>query len=260
MLYGVEQVAGEHPNPLQRWVEYIGAGQQEITDFHNFLGPQDSLGVVQTPDGNQAIVFAPRPGLMEAANVRYVVAMAPLVHPTLREVHRGSAVVYENTAALPRAYLVPEVRKLAAERVLPAMLAGGWNPAQTAFVAADAQVSVPAGPLTGGARVTAHEPDRVVVQASPSRPALLVLADNDYEGWRATVDGRETPIVRTNHTFRGVVVPAGNHTVEFTFRPAALYTGFYLYLAGFALLALYAVFLLVRHRGRAVPATEPAAA
>lgn len=260
MLYGVEQVAGEHPNPLQRWVEYIGAGQQEITDFHNFLGPQDSLGVVQTPNGGQAIVFAPRPGLMEAANVRYVVSMAPLAHPALREVHRGSAIVYENTAALPRAYLVPEVRKLPADRVLPTMLAGGWNPAQTAFVATDAQVSLAAGPLTGGARVTAHEPDLVVVQASPSRPALLVLADNDYEGWRATVDGRETPIVRTNHTFRGVVVPAGSHTVEFTFRPAALYTGFSLYLAGFALLALYAVFLLVANRRRAAAVTEPAPA
>lgn len=250
MLYGIEQVAGEHPNPLQRWVEYIGAGQQEITDFHNLLGPRDSLAVVQTPAGEQAIVFNPRPGLLEAANVRYVVSMAPLAHPGLREVHRGTALVYQVVNALDRAYLVPDVRKLPANAILPAMTAGGWNPGQTAFVPADAPVNVPAGPLTGSARVTAHAEDRVTVQTTASRPALMVLADNEYHGWTATVDGRETPIIRTNHTLRGVVVPAGTHTVEFTFRPGDLYTGFYLYLAGFGLLAAYAVFLLVRRRRR----------
>jgi Bacterial membrane protein YfhO len=258
MLYGVEQVAGEHPNPLQRWVEYVGAGTEEITDFHNLLGPIDSMQVVQTPAGEQAIVFNPRPGLLEGANVRYIVSMAPLAHPGLREVHRGSALVYENTAALPRAYLVPAVQKLPEGEILPALTTGGWNPAQTAFVPADAPVNVAAGPLTGDARVTRYEEDRVEVRTTASRPALMVLADNYYAGWRATIDGREAPIVRTNHTLRGVVVPQGTHTVEFTFHPADLYTGFYLYLAGWAVLVALAVLALLRFRRR--PAVEPSPA
>jgi hypothetical protein len=249
MLHGIEQVGGEHPNPLQRWVEYVGAGQQVITDWHNFLGPQDSLRVVQSPDG-EAIIFNPRPGLLEAANVRYIVSLAPLANPGLREVHRGSALVYENTAALDRAYLVPTVQKLPADRIFPAMIAGGWDPAQSAFVAADASLNLPEGPLTGSARVTTHEPDRVGVEVTASRPALMVLADNDYDGWTAKVDGAETPVIRTNYTFRGVQVPAGTHTVEFVFHPDDLYTGFYLYLVGFGLLAGYAVFLLVTRRRR----------
>lgn len=259
MLHDIDQVAGEHPNPLQRWVEYIGAGQQEITDFHNFLGPLDSLAIAQTQEG-QAVIFNPRPGLMEAANVKYIVAMAPLIHPALREVHRGTALVYENRFALPRAYLVPNVQKLPADRILPSMLSGTWNPVQTAYVPSDAPVNVPGGALTGDARITAYEPDRVTVQTTASRSALMVLADNEYAGWTARVDGREAPIIRTNHTLRGVVVPAGTHTVEFTFRPGDLYTGFYLYLGGFALLAAYALFLLVRGRRRRtdeVAAAEP---
>lgn len=254
MLFGIEQAGGEHPNPLQRWVQFAGAGQQVITDWHNFMGPQDSLQATQTQDG-QALLFTPRPGFLEAANIRYIVAMVPMVHPALREVHRGSALVYENTAALPRAYLVPAVQKLPEEQILGAMRSGGWNPAQTAYVQTDADVNLPAGPLTGNAQVTAHEPDRVTVRTTASRPALMVLADNYYAGWTATVDGRETPIVRTNNTLRGVVVPAGTHTVEFVFHPADLYTGFYLYLAGFAVLVALAVLALVRGRRR--PAAEP---
>ncbi|HEU0300559.1 MAG TPA: YfhO family protein, partial [Longimicrobium sp.] len=93
-----------------------------------------------------------------------------------------------------------------------------------------------------------------------SRPALMVLSDNWYKDWHATVDGREVPIHRTNHTFRGVVVPQGEHTVEFTFRPAQLRTGFTLYLAGFALLAAYGLWLLLRSRRRRNGDGEPAPA
>src|SRR5690606_35796584 len=104
MLFGVEQVGGEHPNPLRRWVEYLGAGTETYIDWHNLIA---EAAVVDTPEG-QAIGFRAQPGFLEAANVRYIVSMAPLSHPALREVHRGSALVYEHLAALPRAYLVPE--------------------------------------------------------------------------------------------------------------------------------------------------------
>jgi len=45
------------------------------------------------------------------------------------------------------------------------------------------------------------------------------LADSDYPGWAATVDDEPTPIYRANLAFRAVQVPAGVHTVEFTYRP-----------------------------------------
>lgn len=241
MLHGVQQAGGEHPNPLQRWVQYVGAGQQVITDWHNFLGPQERLAIVQTPQG-EAISFTPAPGFLEAANVRWLVSMAPLAHPALREVHRGSALVYENTAALPRAYLVPEAAAVPADRMLETMLAGGWRPDSLVLLDPSANVTLPAGPLEGAAQVTAYEPDRVTVRTTASRPAVLVLADNFYDGWRATVDGEDAPVLRANHTFRAVAVPAGTHTVEFVFHPADLYLGFYVYLAGFGVLALYAAY------------------
>jgi uncharacterized membrane protein YfhO len=72
---------------------------------------------------------------------------------------------------------------------------------------------------TGSARITADEPERVVVRAEANHRALLVLADTWFPGWRAKVDGRSAPIVRTDQLLRGVVLPAGAHTVEFTYVP-----------------------------------------
>jgi hypothetical protein len=53
-----------------------------------------------------------------------------------------------------------------------------------------------------------------------------------------------------NHTFRGVVVPAGSHLVSFRFQPDDLYTGLYLSAAAAAALAVYGAFLLFRLRRR----------
>jgi uncharacterized membrane protein YfhO len=46
-----------------------------------------------------------------------------------------------------------------------------------------------------------------------------------FPGWRAYVDGVETPIYPTNYLFRGVVVPAGQHTVVFAYRPTSVLVG-----------------------------------
>jgi hypothetical protein len=45
------------------------------------------------------------------------------------------------------------------------------------------------------------------------RPALLVVADNWFPAWHASVDGTETQVLRAYHTLRAVAVPAGTSTV-----------------------------------------------
>src|SRR5690606_7186031 len=48
---------------------------------------------------------------------------------------------------------------------------------------------------------------------------LVVVNEAYYPGWRATVDGRATPIYRANALVRAVWVGAGPHVIEMRFRP-----------------------------------------
>lgn len=243
MLYDLQQAGGEHGNQLQRYNEFAGPGETTMVDFHNLTGD---------------------PRFMAAANVRYVVLSAEIQAPWLREAYRGqTAIVYENLLALPRAYFVEGIIPVQEPgAALEAMRDTAWDPRRTAVVETPRMLEIPLTPLEAEAQVASYEPDRVVVRTTSNRAAFMVLSDNWYEDWRATVDGREVPIYLTNHTFRGVVVPAGSHTVEFVFRPDDLYTGFWIYVGGFAVLAMYGLFLLVRRRrGRArADAAEPAPA
>jgi hypothetical protein len=67
--------------------------------------------------------------------------------------------------------------------------------------------------------------DRVTLSAQVRCRGVLVLADAYYPGWQARVDGRASPVHEVYGAVRGVVVEAGEHEVEFLFRPASVYLG-----------------------------------
>jgi uncharacterized membrane protein YfhO len=53
----------------------------------------------------------------------------------------------------------------------------------------------------------------------------LILSDIYYPGWQAKIDGKLTKIFPTNYVQRGIILPAGNHLVEFEFKPRSFHIG-----------------------------------
>jgi len=64
-----------------------------------------------------------------------------------------------------------------------------------------------------------YEVNRVSLRVKTPVNAILVLSDVYYPGWRATMDGAPTPILRADYVFRGVWLPPGDHDVEMVFSP-----------------------------------------
>jgi hypothetical protein len=78
-------------------------------------------------------------------------------------------------------------------------------------------------------------PNHIMLTATG--PGRLVLSEVNYPGWQARVDGRRVPIVTEHALLRAVDLPAGEHTVEFDFKPISVFAGAGLSLAGVAALA-----------------------
>jgi hypothetical protein len=73
-----------------------------------------------------------------------------------------------------------------------------------------------------------------VIRANMACVGMVVLNDNWYLGWRATVDGQPVQIYPAYMTVRGVVVSQGNHVIEMHYRPRSFYLGCILFAVGFA--------------------------
>jgi Bacterial membrane protein YfhO len=124
----------------------------------------------------------------------------------------------------------------------------------------DRPVRIDPAPATAAAddvQTSTQVDGTVDVRVRTDRQSLLVLADAWYPGWRVSVDGKPAELVQADHAFRGVVVPAGEHQVRFSYvdRPLQAGAG----LAGLTLLGLVLAPLLLRRRRRTSDPDQAAA-
>jgi|GEM_PF-6873036 len=95
-------------------------------------------------------------------------------------------------------------------------------------------------------KIILDEDQKLLFQIETNKNGFLTVADTYYPGWHAYVDGKETKIYRANLMFRGIVLPKGNHTVEFKYIPHSFYLG--LAVSAATSLCLTVVFILKRKR------------
>ncbi len=65
----------------------------------------------------------------------------------------------------------------------------------------------------------AQSPQRARFRVRVDSPGWFILADVWYPGWQARVDGASAPLWQADALFRAVFLPAGEHEVEFAYRP-----------------------------------------
>lgn len=179
--------------------------------------------LVEPQEDLSHVVFdSPRSPVYDLLGVRYLMTKERL--EGYREVFAGEGVrIYENPAALPRAFFAPEVLsvKTQAERLLK-----GLDLKRTVVV--EGELGVITG-ATGqeSVRIVDYGRNRVVMETSSpvNGSQLLILTDTWYPGWEASVDGRPAQVLRADGALRAVVLPGGAHRVEMRFRPRSLWRG-----------------------------------
>jgi hypothetical protein len=169
-------------------------------------------------------------------------------------------VIVENLRALPRAWVVSNVKSLddadALEAIRRSQLPDGapFDPRQIALVSPEE--GAPGGPFAAGPAVATVEEisdGRITVRVSTIGGGFLVVSETDYPGWRARIDGNLTAVRRTDVALQGIVLPPGDHTVVFELTSRTKQAGAALSLAG---LLACAVLIASDRRHRGQPALQ----
>lgn len=166
---------------------------------------------------------------------------------------REGMVTLRNQRALPRVWLVGEVRPMSARAILKTIRGesrDGFDPRQLALVEVDNPELRRLGAASpeDAARLISYADGRISVETRSASAAFLVVSESYFPGWEAMVDGKPAPIYQTNYVLQGVPVPAGIHRVELRYRTAGAATGLVISLGTLALLAGMMIYSARRRR------------
>lgn len=195
--------------------------------------------------------------LIDALSVRYLTAGAIVVPQGMPVAYRSAddaVVIFENPRALPklRAY----TRARAVPDATSALAALADTAPDTLIVecpdAACVQQSAPSAGPPATLRIRERTPTRLVVDVQAVQPGWLFVADANYPGWRARLDGEAVPVRSAQVLGKAVAHGAGSHRVELRFAPRSLQLG----LAGSVLGLALTLAAIALDRGRSAAANR----
>jgi hypothetical protein len=219
---------------LARWRNYIrffvGPGPFDRLTFWRFYGIIDNSELAE--------IIVRRAPIAELCSIRYFIS-----HHEYDEERFGDAwelhyesdgpeskmYVYENKAALPRAYLVDSYLTTSNEEESLRAIRENISQLSHSVILENGVPSFPsrAEPRNspGQVRIAKYGINEVELEVNAKEPSLVVLTDGYYPGWNAFVDGEKRPVWRANSLFRAVETPQGAHKLVFRFQPASLRWG-----------------------------------
>ena len=159
----------------------------------------------------QRFEIGPKPGFLQPQKLEELTAIPN---------ENGRYALVEFTSALPRAKLYSNWQVNTNDAAVLKTLADlNFDPAKTALIDAPSKALPLAATNenTGTVEFKRYAPKDLVFAANASAPSVLLLNDQYDPNWRVTVDGQPAELLRCNYLMRGVYLPAGAHTVEFTF-------------------------------------------
>jgi hypothetical protein len=178
--------------------------------------------------------LASQPPVLDLLGVHSLTAPNGRVEPGVSAL-TGRFTIFDQAGAFPPAFVATCWASASDDAALARMRTmTSASLRTTAFVAADSgpqgAAGLPPSPAScdpgPAATLTRYDPQDVAMTVpASSRGGLVVLTDQWFPGWTATVDGRDAPVLRVDTALRAVAVGPGSHTIEYRYAPRWPLTG-----------------------------------
>ncbi|MEW5915856.1 MAG: hypothetical protein AB1762_05600 [Gemmatimonadota bacterium] len=236
MIQDIRDALGYHGNHLDRYELLTGRRWENILspNFHALANVEYLLTNVDSLPGTTKV-------------------MGPVHSPA------GTALyLHRLPGSHPFAWVAPAIVKDEDDAVLATLLDPRFEVTRAALFEPNAevapqQITTLPEPLAIETTTSDYKPGHFVIDLSAPAPAAsaLIVSENFYPGWSATVDGNPVRVWRADMSLMGVELPAGARKLEFNFRSQPYETGKLITLVALflALGAYGAGIVLARRRG-----------
>jgi uncharacterized membrane protein YfhO len=71
-----------------------------------------------------------------------------------------------------------------------------------------------------------YQPNKLVYESESTYDQMVVFSEIYYpKGWKVTIDGKPADHFRVNYVLRSMIIPSGQHTIEYKFEPDSYWLG-----------------------------------
>lgn len=223
-FYRIESVDGYDPLYLKSYGQFINSLQS--SKFENNFGGFNRIVTPQKVDSP----------LINLLNVKYVLSFDEIKDSNFKKVfEEGITKVYENSKSLPRAFFVDSVIKENDSQAVSTLIDKNVDLSKIA-TSQEYESSALSG--TGNIKIISYNDNVVKLKTDTDSPRPLVVSIPFYPGWHAKINGQETKIYKTDLIFQSIIVPTGNHIIEFSYQIRYWQTSLILSSIGLSLVVL----------------------
>ncbi|NJN99182.1 MAG: YfhO family protein [Anaerolineales bacterium] len=164
--------------------------------------------------------------LWQLLSVRYILDSRNIADAGLSLVsEEGDLKVFEMGDPFPRAWFVGSTEVIADDNQAISRLASDdFDLRQTAIVPTPLDLP-PTDPAASTVTIQTFDANALQAEINASDRQLLLFSQIFYPGWQAKIDNQPAELLRVNVIQQGVVVPAGQHTLELVFSPGSFWLG-----------------------------------
>lgn len=195
--FGLESIGGYHPAKLKLTNDFI----QKTKNVSSFA-------------------------LMKMMNVHYLISPQEIPFPTIEKTFAGKmrssrgvipAIVYKLKDTLPKAWFVGEVKAKTDDQLWRMINEENFAPENIAYIQMENErvgKQYSKG-IVNNIERSIHE---ITIDVSCIDQGFLVVSEVHYPlRWKCTIDGQPAEVFETNKLIRGLLIPAGDHTVQFIY-------------------------------------------
>jgi hypothetical protein len=217
-------------------LRYDGLMVHRIPVVHGYHGNHIAKYDLLTGDLRQ---FG-NPNLWRLVNMQYFLANvadigvegAKVVAGPVKNAYGNDVWVHEVPIDASYAWITPAMVKADEQAVVATLFNPQFDVRQAALfdtsaAVQGAELTAPPQPLDIRARVTRYGPGTATIVLDAPAPAgsALMVSENYYPGWTATVDGKPAVVGRADVSLIGVALPEGGRTIELAFVNEPYQTG-----------------------------------